>query len=318
MALNLFYLALGVILLTGGGEILIRGAVAAARRLGVSPLLSGLLIVGFGTSAPELAVSVDAALHGQPDIALGNVVGSNISNVFLILGLCAFITPLAVQPLALRRDGLCVVGASLLFVALAWGGALQRSDAIILLGALTAYLIWAYRTERDHQVPSASVHAAEAEELSPVPHSPLVTTVSIIGGLALLIGGSRVLLMGATGLATSLGISEAVIGLTIVAVGTSLPELSISVIAALRRHADVAVGNILGSNLFNLLGILGVSAVLQPLPLAARILQFDQWVLLGSALLLFVFLFTGRRVSRLEGGTLVCLYALYLIVGLQL
>lgn len=318
MALNLFYLALGVILLTGGGEILIRGAVAAARRLGVSPLLSGLLIVGFGTSAPELAVSVDAALHGQPDIALGNVVGSNISNVFLILGLCAFITPLAVQPLALRRDGLCVVGASLLFVALTWSGALQRSDALILLGALTAYLIWAYRTERDHQIPSASVHAAEAEELSSVPHSPLVTTLSIVGGLTLLIGGSRVLLMGATGLATSLGISEAVIGLTIVAVGTSLPELSISVIAALRRHADVAVGNILGSNLFNLLGILGVSAILQPLPLPARILQFDQWVLLGSALLLFVFLFTGRQVSRLEGGTLVCLYALYIIVGLQL
>lgn len=318
MAWNLFYLALGVILLTGGGEILIRGAVAAARRLGVSPLLSGLLIVGFGTSAPELAVSVDAAIHGQPDIALGNVIGSNISNVFLILGLCAFITPLAVQPLALRRDGLCVVGASLLFVALAWGGALQRTDAILLLGALTAYLIWAYRTERDDQSPSASVHAAEAEEVGAVPRSTLVTIVSILGGLALLISGSRVLLMGATGLATSLGISEAVIGLTIVAVGTSLPELSISVIAALRRHADVAVGNILGSNLFNLLGILGVSAILQPLPLPARILQFDQWVLLGSALLLFVFLFTGRRVSRLEGGTLVSLYALYIIVGVGL
>lgn len=318
MALDLFFLALGVILLTGGGEILIRGAVGAARRLGVSPLLSGLLIVGFGTSAPELAVSVDAAMHGQPDIALGNVVGSNISNVFLILGLCAFITPLAVQPLALRRDGLCVVGASVLFVLLAWGGALQRSDAIILLGALTAYLVWAYRSERDDQTPSASVHAAEAEELATVPSSTLVTIVSVLGGLALLISGSRVLLMGATGLATSLGISEAVIGLTIVAVGTSLPELSISVIAALRRHADVAVGNILGSNLFNLLGILGVSAILQPLPLPVRILQFDQWVLLGSALLLFVFLFTGRRVSRLEGGILVSLYALYLIIGLGL
>jgi cation:H+ antiporter len=316
MMMNLFYLALGVILLTGGGEILIRGAVAAARKLGVSPLLSGLLIVGFGTSAPELAVSVDAALHGQPDIALGNVIGSNISNVFLILGLCAAITPLAVQPLALRRDGLCVVGASVLFVVLAWNGSLQPRDAIVLLGALTAYLIWAWRTERDHQSPAASVHAAEAEELDTVPRSPLVITVSIVAGLALLIGGSRVLLIGATGLATSMGISEAVIGLTIVAVGTSLPELSISVIAALRRHADVAVGNILGSNLFNLLGILGVSAILQPLPLPDRIMQFDQWVLLGSALLLLLFLFTGRRVSRLEGIALVSLYALYLIIGL--
>ncbi|MEX1196506.1 MAG: calcium/sodium antiporter [Pseudohongiellaceae bacterium] len=316
MAMNLFYLALGVILLTGGGEILIRGAVTAARRLGVSPLLSGLLIVGFGTSAPELVVSVDAAMHGQPDIALGNVIGSNISNVLLILGLCAVITPLAVQPLALRRDGLCVVAASLLFVALAWGGALQRSDAILLLGALIAYLVWAYRTERSELTPSAAMHAAEAEEPGTVPGSTPVTILCILGGLALLISGSRVLLTGATGLATSMGISEAVIGLTVVAVGTSLPELSISVIAALRRHADVAVGNILGSNLFNLLGILGVSATLQPLPLPARILQFDQWILLGSALLLLLFLFTGRRVSRLEGAILVSLYALYLIIGL--
>lgn len=316
MAMNLFYLALGVILLTGGGEILIRGAVAAARRLGVSPLLSGLLIVGFGTSAPELAVTVDAAMRGQADIALGNVIGSNISNVLLILGLCAAITPLAVQPLALRRDGLCVVAASLLFVALAWGGALQRSDAILLLGALAAYLVWAYRTERNHQAPSATMHAAEADELATVPSSTLVTMLSILGGLALLVGGSRVLLIGATGLATSMGISEALIGLTIVAVGTSLPELSISVIAALRRHADVAVGNILGSNLFNLLGVLGVSAILQPLTLPSRILQFDQWVLLGSALLLFLFLLTGRRISRVEGVVLVSLYALYIIIGL--
>ncbi|MGM0631892.1 MAG: calcium/sodium antiporter [Pseudomonadota bacterium] len=316
MALHLLYLAVGIVLLTAGGEILIRGAVSAARRLGVSPLLSGLLIVGFGTSAPELAVSVDAAIQGQPDIALGNVVGSNISNILLVLGICAAISPLAVQPLALRRDATCVIAASLLFIILAWNGTLHRMEAFILLGTLAAYLIWAWRTERGNDTPAAGVHIAEAEVVNTLPLSPLLSGLFILGGLALLITGSRVLLTGATGLATTMGISEAVIGLTIVAVGTSLPELTISVIAALRRQADVAVGNILGSNLFNLLGILGISALLQPLSLPTRIQQYDQWVLLGTAALLFLFLFTGRRVSRVEGLVLVGLYGLYLFIGL--
>lgn len=316
MMLDLGLLAAGIVLLTGGGEILIRGAVSSARRLGVSPLLSGLVIVGFGTSAPEMAVSVDAALSGQPAISLGNVVGSNISNILLVLGVCAAITPLAVQPSALRRDARCVVASSAVFILLALGGTLYWWHGLLLLTLLTGYLVWTYRSERTIQTPAENVHVAEAGEVSPVPQSPLLATLSIVGGLALLIGGSRVLLTGATGLAEAAGISEAVVGLTIVAVGTSLPELSISVIAALRRHADVAVGNLLGSNLFNLLGILGVSALVQPLPLPERMLVIDQWVLLAVSLLLYIFLFTGRRVSRLEGLTLVALYATYLVVGM--
>ncbi len=313
--LNVLLLVLGVVLLTVGGEALIRGSLAAARRIGVSPLLSGLVIVGFGTSAPELVVSVNAAISERPDIAIGNVVGSNIGNILLILGICALITPLAVNPLALRRDAVTVVAASILFVVLVGGIALGRADAAVLLMALVAYLVWAYWSERFHAAPSAELHKAEAEEISAVPRSMLWIVVAVVLGLLLLIGGSQVLLMGAVRIAEHFGVSEAVIGLTLVAVGTSLPELSISVIAAIRRHADVAVGNILGSNIFNLLGILGVSALLQPLPVSARILQFDQWIMLGTSLLLLLFLYTGHRLSRLEGGILLAGYGFY--VGLS-
>lgn len=308
-------LALGVALLTVGGEALIRGSLAAARRLGVSPLLSGIVIVGFGTSAPELAVSVDAAISERPDIAIGNVVGSNIGNILLILGICALITPLEVKPLALRRDAVTVVAASILFLVLVGGSALGQADAAIFLTALAAYLAWAYWSERFHAAPSAELHKAEAKELSAVPKSVLWIVVTLVLGLLLLIGGSQMLLMGAVGIAEHFGVSEAVIGLTLVAVGSSLPELSISVIAAIRRHADVAVGNILGSNIFNLLGILGVSALLQPLPVHARILQFDQWVMLGTSLLLLLFLYTGRRLSRLEGGILLAGYGVYVYLS---
>ena len=313
--LNVLLLLLGVALLTAGGEALIRGSLAAAKRLGVSPLLSGLVIIGFGTSAPELVVSIDAAVNGRPDIAIGNVVGSNIGNVLLILGICALITPLAVRPLALRRDAVTVVAASVLFLVLVGGSALDQTDALIFLAALVAYLSWAYFTERSSPAPSAELHRAEAEEVSLMPKSAFGIVAAVFLGLVLLIGGSQVLLAGAVGIAESFGFSEAVIGLTLVAVGTSLPELSISVIAAVRRHADVAVGNILGSNIFNLLGILGISALLQPLPVHARILQFDQWVMLGAALLLTLFLYTGRRLSRLEGGLLLIGYGAYVALS---
>ena len=178
---------LGVALLTVGGEALIRGALAAARRLGVSPLLSGLVIVGFGTSAPELVVSVDAALNQRPDIAIGNVVGSNIGNILLILGICALITPLAVKPLALRRDAVTVVAASILFLVLVGGSALGPADAVIFLMALVAYLVWAYWSERFHAAPSAELHKAEAEELTALPKSVVWTVTTVIAGLLLLI-----------------------------------------------------------------------------------------------------------------------------------
>lgn len=313
--MSLLFLALGIALLAIGGEALIRGALAAAQRLGISPLLAGLVIVGFGTSMPELVVSVDAALNARPDIAVGNIVGSNIGNVLLILGVCAVITPMRIRPLALRRDGVAVATATLLFLFLVGGRGLGRSDGVILLAALAAYLVWAYWSESYRGAPSGEVHRAEAEEVTARPKSVPFTIAAIVAGLMLLIGGSRLLLTGAVEIAQTLGVSEAVIGLTLVAVGTSLPELSISLIAAIRRHADVSVGNILGSNIFNLLGILGLSALLQPLPVHSRFLMFDQWVMLGSSLVLLVFLYTGSHLNRLEGGLLLAAYAVYLGVS---
>jgi cation:H+ antiporter len=313
--LNGFYLLLGLLFLTIGGEALIRGALGVAEKLGVSPLLSGLLIVGFGTSMPELVVSVNAVLNGSPDIAIGNVVGSNIANILLILGVGAVITPLVVSPIALRRDALMVILASLLFVVLAWVNVLATLSAVILLLALSGYLVWVYWGERLNTTTSESVYEAEATEIKVLPKSFLWSIGSAFIGLVLLIVGSQELLKGAVGIAQIMGVSEAVIGLTLVAVGTSLPELTISVIAAFRGHADVAIGNVLGSNIFNLLGILGVSALIQPLEVAGRIASFDQWVMLGVTLLLFLFLYTGRLLSRIEGGILLVGYLVYISVS---
>lgn len=313
--MNYLLLLVGIAVLTAGGEALIRGSLAAASRLGVSPLLSGLVIVGFGTSAPEFVVSVDAAITARPDIAVGNVVGSNIGNVLLILGVCALIRPLSVRPTALRRDAVTALVASLIFLILASDTAFEWVDGMVTLTAIAAYLGGAYWSERTHGGPAAELHGEEAKAISAVPKSGVGVAASVVGGLLLLIVGSRVLLAGAVGIASDLGLSEAVIGLVFVAVGTSLPEFTVSVIATLRRHADVAVGNVLGSNIFNLLFILGVSALLQPLPVHERILIFDQWVMFGTSLLLLVFLHTGTRLKRWEGGVFLACYAGY--VGLS-
>lgn len=313
--INVLFLATGVLLLTVGGEILIRGALSASGRLGISPLLSGLVIIGFGTSSPELAVSVEAALSSNPDISIGNVVGSNISNVLLILGVCAIITPMTVQPSALKRDGVVVLAATVIFMVTVIGGLLSRLDAILLLLLLAAYLVWAYRSEKNPEGPQAVVYEAEAKVVDKKPSSVLGTVAAIVGGFVLLIGGSNVLLRGAIGIAELYNVSEAVIGLTLVAVGTSLPELSISVLAAFRKQTDVAIGNILGSNIFNLLGILGVSALITPLTVNPRIVVFDQWVLLGISIMLLFFVFTGRRLNRWEGGILLLGYIGYIVLS---
>lgn len=313
--MNFVLLGTGIALLAFGGEILIRGSLAAATRLKISPLLCGLVIVGFGTSAPELVVSVTAAIKQQPDIAIGNVVGSNIGNGLLILGVCALVRPLQVKPLALKRDAMTGIAASLMFLGLAAGSALGRADSVILLSAFFIYLAWAYWSERFHSAPAAEVHVAEAQEVSNLPGSLPLTAACVIGGLALLIVGSRVLLIGAEGIAQDMGVSAAVVGLILVAVGTSLPEFTVSLLATLRNHADVAVGNVLGSNIFNLLGILGVSALLQPLPIHGRILNFDQWVMLGMSILVLVLLYSGSRLTRLEGGVLLTAYAAYCLLS---
>ncbi len=318
--IHIFWLLVGLVLLTVGGEALVRGALAAARRIGVSPLLAGLVIVGFGTSAPELVVSVQAALKGQPDIAVGNVIGSNIANILLILGSCAIIMPMVTHIRCLRRDGLTMLIATLLFMLLASLNGLSRIEGLGFLLVLTAYLIWAYKTEKeDTTSPEAELHKAESEEIELVPMSIPLTILAIVGGLAMLVFGADRFLLGAVGLGKVLGVPEAIIGLTVVAVGTSLPEFAVSIVAAVRRHADVAVGNIIGSCIFNLLCILGISSVITPLPLQGRLLQIDQFMMLGATAMLLAFLFFGLRISRLKGVLLLSAYVIYIgaMFGIQ-
>jgi cation:H+ antiporter len=311
------YIALliaGILLLYGGGELLIKGSVSIAKKAGVSELFTGLVIVGFGTSFPELMVSVGAALQGASDIAIGNVIGSNIGNTLLILGLCATVLPLIVTELSLRRDATAVLVATILLMILSIDGTLGIADAMILLSLLAVYLFIAYRTE------SGSFTQQEQEYVAIEPSqgdhpSVFMSVLLTISGLALLIVGARFLLNGALGISEILEISEAVIGLTVVAVGTSLPELTISLLAVIRGNTDVAVGNILGSNIFNLLGILGISILFNPISVNPRIIEFDQWILLGTAILLFVFMMTGRKLTRGEGGLLLFGYVAYVFIS---
>lgn len=305
-------LILGMALLVGGGEMLVRGAVTVARRMRVSPLFIGLTLVGFGTSTPELVTSVQAALAGSPGVAVGNVVGSNIANILLILGLSAILAPLACDPGALRRDGGVAVVTALIAVGIGASGFLSRPVGFALVLALVLYVVATFRLERAAGGAGAELRLKEAEQVAPVTASLVPALFLCLIGLALTIVGAGFLVDGAVALARQWGVSEAVIGLTIVAVGTSLPEFVTSVMAAVRGQGDVAFGNIIGSNIYNILGILGVTAVISPVEIPGQIIRFDLWVMLGATLVLVLFAFTGRRINRIEGAILLLCYAVYL------
>lgn len=312
--MTLIELTGGMALLLIGGESLVRGAVGLARRLGVSPLLIGLTLVGFGTSTPELVTSVLAALAGSPGIAVGNVVGSNIANILLILGVAAVVWPIACTPAAFRRDGTAVVAAAVLCVGVALTGSFERLTGLVFVALLVGYVVHTYRSERTAPDAAGALYAHELELAEPGPRHAWMAALFALGGIALTIGGAHLLVGAAIALATAAGISETVIGLTIVAVGTSLPELATSVIAAVRRQSELAVGNILGSNIYNVLGILGVTALIRPLPVPAQILRLDLWVMLAATALLIAFAVTGWRITRREGGAFLALYLGYLVV----
>ena len=312
MTHSILLVAGGLVLLALGGELLVRGAVGMAARLGISPLLAGLTIVGFGTSTPELATSVQAALAGSPGIAIGNVVGSNIANILFILGVSALILPLNVNPAAFQRDAIALGGSALLCTGAVMLGVIGPVVGLALIACLAGYVWYAYKSESAAPCPEGARHEAEAED-RPVPPNtgPVILTGMIVAGLAAAIFGAGLLVDGATVLASAAGVSESVIGLTVVAVGTSLPELIACVIAVLRKHADVALGNIVGSNIYNVLGILGMTAVIKPIAVPAEIASFDIWVMLGVTLLLLAQLRSGWRLTRIEGGVLVALYVGY-------
>ena len=256
--MNLLLLALGLALLTVGAEALIRGASGIAGRLGISPLIIGLTVVAFGTSAPELAVSVAAAWSGQPDIVIGNVVGSNVFNVLLVLGLSALITPLAIHSQLIRVDVPLMIGASILTLLFALDGRIGRVDGAVLFVGIIAYIAFQVRQGRRERL------AAERREPAPIPLGWWADALLVLIGLTVLVLGSRFLVTSAVEIARSLGVSELVIGLTIVAAGTSLPEVATSVVASLRGQRDIAVGNVVGSNVFNLLSVLGLASLVSP------------------------------------------------------
>ncbi len=312
MIADLLLIALGFAILLLGGEATLRGAIGLARTLGVSPAMIGLTVVAFGTSAPELTVSLNAAIAGEPDIAIGNVVGSNIANILLVLGVGAMITPLICDPRAVRRDATIMLGSLVLLAGLGLSGAIAAWQGVLMMAALAGYLGWSYVQDRRDSSPVAALHAREAEETGGVPKATPVVLLYLAVGLAGLIGGAAILVDSATAIARTAGVSESVIGLSLVAFGTSLPELAATTIAAWRRHTDVAVASILGSNLFNVLLILGLTATVAPLPFAADIVAVDIWVMLASGLVLIPIMITGWRISRAEGVFLVLCYAAYI------
>ena len=299
-----FGLAVGLILLGLGGELLVRGAVAAARRLGVSPLLIGLTLVGFGTSTPELVTSLQAAHAGSPGIAIGNVVGSNIANILLVLGLTAAIAPIVSDRRAVRRDSVVLLVATAACVGALTTGELTRPMGLAGLGLLAAYVIWVWLADRNRP------ELLDEQATASLPRLPTAIIVAIFG-IGLTIYGADLLVGNAISLARIAGVSDTVIGLTIVAVGTSAPELVTSVIAALRRQSDMALGNVIGSNLYNMLGILGVTALVRPISAPASIVEVDAWVM-GLATIALVLLAYGQgRIGRTAGLALLSAYAGY-------
>ena len=317
----------GLALLAGGGEALVRAATTLAELAGVTPAVIGLTVVAIGTSLPELVVSLLAAIRGEPDLAVANVVGSNIFIVAATLGLTALIIPLPVHGSAVRLEWPVMFGASFLCLLLARDGAVDRLEGAFFLVALTLFIAYTVHIARSSVKPAEARHIAEQVESRDIdapsaegrparPRLPITLVVLAIGLGALVLGG-RLLVDGAIALARIAGMTERVIGLTIVAGGTGAPELATSLVAAFRKRTDVAVANMIGSNIFNILGILGVTALFVPVPVSAAIVQSDMWWMIGTSMLLLPLLRSGSRLSRPEGAVLVSVYAAYLVVLLR-
>ncbi|WP_068145712.1 calcium/sodium antiporter [Rhodococcoides corynebacterioides] len=305
----------GLVLLTGAGDLLVRGAVGLARRVGISALMVSLTVVSFGTAAPEVVVTVEALLDGVPQVALGNVVGSNIVNVLLVLGVPAMISVVRSAGRDLRTSYLQMVAATVVFVALCAAGTLTPISGTILLLGLAALLGHQIRTARRHRDTDASP-GPSPEADGPIP-GPGRIAAFLVAGLVGLPIGANLLLEGATGIARDAGLSDSVIGLTLVAAGTSLPELATTVIAALRGRADVVLGSVVGSNLVNILLIGGLTAIAGPVPVDRHLLQLDLWVMLAAALILIPVVLLGKNITRTGGVLMTGAYVAYLAVLLQ-
>lgn len=313
MFLDFVMIVAGLIVLVLAGDALVKGAVNLSLRLGVPALIVGLTVVAFGTSAPELLVSVDAVLGNAPALALGNVVGSNTANILLVLGIPALIAAVPVSR-TLMHDFLMMMGATFLFILLAFLGPISWPHGAVLLTGLGLMLWNSYARARSHRndLQTADADADALEGVEPG-ISGIKIALYLAGGLIGLPIGAHYLVEGAVNVATALGVSDAVIGLTLVAVGTSLPELATTVAAALRREAGVAMGNVIGSNLFNLLGIIGIASLIGPIPVPDSMLHMDLWVMAAASALLGIFVFTGRSIGKIAGLGLIALYVVYVV-----
>lgn len=307
---------LGLVILLLAGDALVRGAVNLSLRMGVPALIVSLTIVAFGTSAPELLISVGAVLDDVPGMALGNVVGSNIANILLVLGLPAIISGLHASGDGVRGSYFQMIAATALFVVLAMTGTLGTWQGLVLLAALAMMLVHALRAANAHRAEAREAPAEEDVEGADPNMPKWKIAVFLIVGLVGLPLGADILVDASTNIARSFGISETVIGLTLVAVGTSLPELATTVMAALRRQADVALGNVIGSNMFNLLAIIGIASLVGPIPVDPQMMNFDIWVMAGASVLLGLFVLSGRDIGRIWGGVLTALYAGYILLVL--
>jgi cation:H+ antiporter len=310
------YLIAGLLLLVAGAEVLVRGAAKLAAQFGIPPLIIGLTVVAFGTSAPETAVSVQAAVNGSGDLAIGNVIGSNIANVLLVLGLTALVAPLIVSRQLIRLDVPIMIGASLVVYALAWDGRLSRLDGALLFAGILVYTSFLIISSRKAPVVDNDEFSKEfGLQQAPKPYAWLADVGLIVVGLVLLVGGAQLLVEGAVSLARALGLSELIIGLTVIAIGTSLPELATSILAAFKGERDIAVGNIVGSNIFNLLLVLGLASLVAPLPISVspNALAFDFPVMIAVAVACLPIFFAGYRINRWEGLLFVAYYGAYLL-----
>lgn len=308
MTLAILYLVLGLVLLYYGAEALVRGSSSLALRLGLSPLVIGLTVVAFGTSSPELVVSLKAGLAGQGNISVGNVVGSNICNLGLILGLCALVTPVATTSQIVRMDIPIMIAVTAFATFLLSNGTLTRTEGTLLATLLLAYVIFSIRLARRQPADALGAEFGEAVKVSK--RGLAVDLLMVAGGLVLLVFGARFLVDGAVIIARAFGWSDALIGLTVIAIGTSLPELATSLVAAVKKEADIALGNIVGSNIFNLLGILGITAMVTPLA-ESGISLIDYAVMAVFALVLWPMAYHQKRITRLEGAILLAGYAAY-------
>jgi len=311
------YLALftGFVLLISGGDVLVRAAVALADWLKVPKLLVGLTIVALGTSAPELTVAVSASIKQAPDLVSGTVIGSNIANVLLILGAAAVISPIATHIKMIRRDGLMLVAVSACAAGFAVAGVIDTGWGILMITAFIVYAFYSYRSERRSQAQAetaAELAAKEIDEFRGISPDPAYALPAAVAGCGAVILGADLLIDAAIEIARDFQISEAVIGLSLVAIGTSLPELAIAVIAALRGESEIALGNAVGSNLSNILVILGAAALFGPIPISGQIATYDVWIMLGSAVFLVPVMLTDSKLSRAEGVLFLTCYAAYI------